>query len=79
MTGDSDNSLEGPPAPLPSRNASHTSLCSLDLSRDGFGPSVLVNRPGDSPLHPLRRAESSLSGGDNPPPHSSLLPPPSVQ
>jgi len=61
MTGDSDSSLEGPPAPLPSRNASHTSLCSLDLSRDGFGPSVLVNRPGDSPLHPLRRAESSLS------------------
>lgn len=33
MTGDSDSSLEGPPAPLPSRNASHTSLCSLDLSR----------------------------------------------
>ena len=31
---DSDNSLEGPPpAPVPSRNASHTSLCSLDLSR----------------------------------------------
>ena len=29
---DSDNSLDTPPAPVPSRNASHTSLCSLDLS-----------------------------------------------
>lgn len=27
-----DNSLDTPPAPVPSRNASHTSLCSLDLS-----------------------------------------------
>jgi len=59
---DSDNSLEGPPpAPVPSRNASHTSLCSLDLSRDGFGPSMLINRVGDPNLHPLRRTESSLS------------------
>ena len=82
---DSDNSLEGPPpAPVPSRNASHTSLCSLDLSRlepeivlkafqshalrlimllhrDGFGPSMLVNRVQDSSFHPLRRTESSAS------------------
>lgn len=36
---DSDNSLEGPPpAPVPSRNASHTSLCSLDLSRYDYEP-----------------------------------------
>jgi len=59
---DSDNSLEGPPpAPVPSRNASHTSLCSLDLSRDGFGPSMLVNRVQDTSFHPLRRTESSAS------------------
>jgi hypothetical protein len=59
---DSDNSLEGPPpAPVPSRNASHTSLCSLDLSRDGFGPSMLINRVQDSSFHPLRRTESSAS------------------
>jgi len=59
---DSDNSLEGPPpAPVPSRNASHTSLCSLDLSRDGFGPSMLINRLPDPSLHPLRRTESSVS------------------
>ena len=39
---DSDNSLEGPPpAPVPSRNASHTSLCSLDLSRSSRMPGEL--------------------------------------
>lgn len=38
---DSDNSLEGPPpAPVPSRNASHTSLCSLDLTRDSGLPNL---------------------------------------
>ena len=31
---DSDNSLEGPP---PSRNTSHSSLCSLDTSREVWG------------------------------------------
>jgi len=64
---DSDNSLDAPPpAPVPSRNTSHTSLCSLDLSRDGFGPnsSLPVNRLTDSntgTIHPLRRADSSMS------------------
>ena len=48
-----DNSLDTPPAPVPSRNTSHTSLCSLDLSasRD-----LLYNRGLE-----LRRSGSSTS------------------
>ena len=50
---DDDNSVDGPPpAPVPSRNASHTSLCSLD-----FIPSAFTVKD----THSLRRAGSSLS------------------
>ena len=53
---DDDNSYDAPPpAPVPSRNASHTSLCSLDL----FPASFNVNSfKVDSNL---RRTESSMS------------------
>jgi len=47
---DSDNSLEGPP---PSRNASHTSLCSLDTSREVWSRSDTFSQ--------LRRSESNTS------------------
>jgi len=48
-----------PPAPVPSRNASHTSLCSLDTSsRDVFN---IINRTDSNTLNELRRAESSVS------------------
>ena len=50
---DSDNSLDTPPAPVPSRNASHTSLCSLDLS---VTREVMYNRGLE-----LRRSGSSTS------------------
>eukprot|EP00092_Neocalanus_flemingeri_P013951 GFUD01015048.1.p1 GENE.GFUD01015048.1~~GFUD01015048.1.p1 ORF type:complete len:350 (+),score=114.99 GFUD01015048.1:122-1171(+) len=51
---DSDNSLEGPPpAPVPSRNASHTSLCSLDMNREVLGRVETFNQ--------LRRSGSSNS------------------
>lgn len=50
---DDENSVDGPPpAPVPSRNASHTSLCSLD-----FMPSAFTVKD----THSLRRAGSSLS------------------
>lgn len=52
-----DCSLDAPPpAPVPSRNASHTSLCSLDLSRDSFP--VNPNRMDSTEL---RRADSAAS------------------
>jgi len=51
---DSDNSLEGPPpAPVPSRNTSHTSLCSLDMSREVLGRVEAFNQ--------LRRSGSNTS------------------
>lgn len=49
-----------PPAPMPSRNASHTSLCSLDTSRDVITVNIL-NRTDSNPLNELRRADSSVS------------------
>jgi len=61
MLIEDENSLDGPPpAPVPSRNASHTSLCSLDFVPTAFG----LNR---SSLQPelggglLRRCESNAS------------------
>ena len=53
MTVIDDNSLDTPPAPVPSRNTSHTSLCSLDLS---VSRDVLYNRGLE-----LRRSGSSTS------------------
>lgn len=53
---DDENSGDGPPpAPVPSRNASHTSLCSLDCFPNAFTVNSL--RPDSS----LRRTESTLS------------------
>jgi len=48
-----ENSLDTPPAPVPSRNTSHTSLCSLDLS---VSRDILYNRGME-----LRRSGSSTS------------------
>merc|ERR1712154_260236 len=53
MTVMDENSLDTPPAPVPSRNTSHTSLCSLDLS---VSRDQLYNRGLE-----LRRAGSSTS------------------
>ena len=53
MTVMDDNSLDTPPAPVPSRNTSHTSLCSLDLS---MSRDLLYNRGLE-----LRRSGSSTS------------------
>jgi len=48
-----ENSFDTPPAPVPSRNASHTSLCSLDLS---VSREMMYNRGVE-----LRRSGSSTS------------------
>jgi len=49
-----ENSLDAPPpAPVPSRNASHTSLCSLDSLPSGALPTSYFSS--------LRRTESNLS------------------
>jgi len=49
-----ENSLDAPPpAPVPSRNASHTSLCSLDSLPSGILPTNYFSN--------LRRTESNLS------------------
>ena len=53
MTVMDENSLDTPPAPVPSRNTSHTSLCSLDLS---VSRDQLYNRGLE-----LRRSGSSTS------------------
>jgi len=53
MTVMDENSLDLPPAPVPSRNTSHTSLCSLDLS---VSRDQLYNRGLE-----LRRSGSSTS------------------
>ena len=51
---DEENSVDGPPpAPVPSRNASHTSLCSLDFMPNAFASLKDTNG--------LRRTGSSMS------------------
>ena len=54
MLFEDENSVDGPPpAPVPSRNASHTSLCSLDFLPNAFA----LNRTEFG----LRRCESNAS------------------
>jgi len=56
-SNDIEDESGAPPAPVPSRNASHTSLCSLDTS-------VTVNvftRSDATSINELRRADSNIS------------------
>lgn len=56
-SNDIEDESGAPPAPVPSRNASHTSLCSLDTS---LALNVL-SRADATAINELRRADSSVS------------------